>query len=353
MVLKYFHNCALMLTGIYQRNQPARRKSPGMGKRNVMAPKKEASKLIEVLLQQQRLQRPKEQNPLAGIAWQGLPPELQKRVYKPHNSAESLDDLLLSINQAQRNPEMDPDPDAPDLKPAAPKPEIAPEPPMSLELAHDGVSISETGPLPQSPGLLDKLKIQLASIFGFLNRRFEVRMATVVGAGVFLLVISLLSFLVGKHLANPYEVALTQLSGPVENLMPAEPVAPKSPRPQSPIRQPAPATGNHSGQNAAPVTPSTSPAFTLRVAASARKGVKDPLKAAAEYLREHHGYEAYLFLVGDTGEYIVTVGNFQSMPTAQEKAAIKKALSRLKIPNVAGRMTLPTWEPRKSKQVYP
>ena len=148
-----------------------------------MTRKKEAKELIEILLRQQRANRPQRQDPLEGLEWEGLPPELRDRVYRPIPKKEPLVELLSSIEQAGTVETAAPRPRA--VEPALPSEEVVePE--------------TERSALPERPGWYERFSDWFFHVFAFLNKSYEVRAATILVFGAAAIFVASLSYLLGR-----------------------------------------------------------------------------------------------------------------------------------------------------------
>jgi len=145
-----------------------------------MTRKKEAKELIEILLRQQQEKGRERNDPLEGIEWGGLPPELQDRVYRPPEREEPLIEFLTSTFEGE----------SPAVREEAPKVR-EPDPPESREAVE-----------PERPGWKRWVTASLFDLFAFLNRTYEVRVATLVAFGTAAIFFSGLCYLVGAARAR-------------------------------------------------------------------------------------------------------------------------------------------------------
>ena len=140
-----------------------------------MTRKKEAKELIEILLRQQQAKGRERNNPLEGIEWGGLPPELQDRVYRPPEREEPLVEFLTSTFEGESSTGKEKEPELPE-----------PDPPES------GKDVE-----PEKPGWKMWVTASFFDLFALLNRTYEIRAATLVVFATAAIFFSGLCYLVG------------------------------------------------------------------------------------------------------------------------------------------------------------
>jgi len=158
-----------------------------------MSRKRHTRELIEILLRQQRENRPTGSDPLEGIEWEGLPPELQDRVYRPQERKEPLVEFLTS-------PLVGGDRDQVCLKAEGTDAEIPPR-----------------------PSVAQRARTWFFDLFALLNRIYEVRLATILAFLAAAVVVAALAYLLGTARGKS-SLPLYEHAGPPELLTHTAPV---------------------------------------------------------------------------------------------------------------------------------
>ncbi len=327
-----------------------------------MAGKKETRKLIEVLLKEQRLHRPKEQNPMEGIGWAGLPDHLKGNVYKPQQQKESLNDLLDMIREEQKHPEHEPDP-APPAEAATPrrqkkkrKPAAVTVPENDLRAGYetDETDVQVATNSEAAPGLIQRLKWHFFEIFAFLNKSYEIRVATMLAFSILILVVMGLTFLLGYRSKAADDFTVLHYQGSLSHLQTAVPAsvqqgAPKprpEPKPQEQAEAPSP-------QLKQPEDRSGTCYVIIISNFNKQTGGKQEAIAAADFLR-NNGVDAEVFPLGNY--YALTVGEWQEKVKAEamRNGLIRKLqgydIPRVKTNNISDAYP---FQFQKNDRVYP
>jgi len=269
-----------------------------------MVKRKEPKELIEILLRQQRTSRRERQDPLEGIEWSGLPSELKDRVYRPPETHEPLVDLLTSVQSEKRN---DRDPHDADL-----------EHPVEVDAPEERGRSA-----PARPSWWHRTNAWLGDFFAFLNKAYEVRVATMVAFAGGAVVVACLCFLLGRAGVPRVSLDVYDHSGSPESLEIVRPLDQGRAEvkdvvgagAQAPADKKAPSTAN-APKPSFKAAPLAKQIFAIRVVTVQQE--KDALERC-QYLA-HAGQESedpryYL----TKGGYVVLLGKWASDAIARKR----------------------------------